>query len=79
MSDIFFPSVLAIHPLKFNPFTAKACKISRLKVHTCTVYLMACNKSAFNRVHFSRSPFTCSCEGIKEALLVLNLALLSSE
>ena len=53
-------------PIMVNPFTATACKISRLKnphIHAskqciCWSY----NKSSFNTVHFDRSPFTCSSE-----------------
>ena len=57
----------------FNPFIAPACKISEQKknahIHTCKQCIWwSCNKSAFSIVHFDRSPFTCSCEGMEKIL-----------
>ena len=64
----------------FNPFTAPACKISRLKsahIHACKQYIWwSYTKSTFNTVHFDRNLFPCSYEGGEKALVISNLALL---
>ena len=58
--------------LRFNPFTALACKNFRAEkcTHTSlkTVYLMACNTSTSSTVHFGTNPFTCSPDGSKSSL-----------
>ena len=55
--------------LLFNPFTAPACKISRLKnacMHASKQYIWwSCNKSTFNTVHFDGNTLMCSCVGEK--------------
>ena len=69
-----------LQELKFNPFTAPACKISGLKsahIHACKQYVSwSCNKSTFSIVRFDRSPFTCSWKGGKKAVMASDLALL---
>ena len=56
----------------FNPFTAPACNISRLKcahIHASKhVLWWYYNKSTFNTMHFDRNPFACSSKGGQKSL-----------
>ena len=64
-----------------NPFTAPARKISGLKsahARACKQYIsFSCITYTYNTEHFDRNPFRCSCKGVKIALTVSNLALIS--
>ena len=51
-----------------NPFTAPACKISRLKdAHRCLqCTFRSCNTCTFNAMRYDANPFTCQCKKEEE-------------